>query len=121
MGLKSLNGTLHSSLVYWKNVRQNLEVRLNMLTYACRNRATPVPHGYVPLEGYLRMKGTDTVMHSTLKRRLQHPDLQNPDNSWGPGAAAPHTAAAAVLAAAALAASLAAAAAAAVTIDNYLI
>jgi len=57
----------------------------SILTYACGNRATPVPHGYVPLEGYLRMKGTDTVMRSTLKRRLQHPDLQNPDNpeiSW---------------------------------------
>ena len=55
------------------------------LTYACGNRATPVPHGYVPLECYLTMRGTDTVMCSTLKRRLQHPDLQNPDNpeiSW---------------------------------------
>ena len=59
----------------------------SILTYACRNRATPVPHGYVPLEGYLRMKGTDTVMSSTfkLKERLRHPDLHNPDNpdqSW---------------------------------------
>ena len=52
----------------------------SILTYACGNRATPVPHGYVPVEGYLKMKGTDTVMRSTLKRRLQHPDLQNPDN-----------------------------------------
>ena len=57
----------------------------SILTYACGNRATPVPHGYVPVEGYLKMKGTDTVMRSTLKRRFQHPDLQNPDNpdrSW---------------------------------------
>ena len=57
----------------------------SILTYACGNRATPVPHGYVPVEGCLKMKGTDTVMRSTLKRRLQHPDLQNPDNpeiSW---------------------------------------
>ena len=55
-----------------------------ILTYACGNRATdsatPVPHGYVPVVGYLKMKGTDTVMRSTLKRRLQHHDLLNPEN-----------------------------------------
>ena len=33
----------------------------SILTYACGNLATPVPHGDVPVEGYLKMKGTDTV------------------------------------------------------------
>ena len=27
----------------------------SILTYACGNRATPVPHGYVPLEDYLKI------------------------------------------------------------------
>ena len=50
----------------------------SILTYACGNRATPAPHGHVPVEGYLKMKGTNTVMCSTLKRHFQHQDLQNP-------------------------------------------
>ena len=29
----------------------------SILTYGCGNRANPVLHGYVPVEGYLKMKG----------------------------------------------------------------
>ena len=58
----------------------------SIFTFACRSRVTPVPSGYVPVEGYLKMQGNNTVLRSTLKRRLQHPDLQNPEDpsrSWG--------------------------------------
>jgi hypothetical protein len=61
--------------------------KASIFTYACQkpSQTTPVPHGYFPVEGYLKMHGNNTVMCSTLKRRLQHPDLQNPENpsrSW---------------------------------------
>ena len=52
----------------------------SIFTYACRDTVIPVPHGYVPVEGYLKMKGKNTVLRSTLKWRLQHQDLQNPEN-----------------------------------------
>ena len=39
--------------------------KASILTYACRNRAIPIPDGYVPVEGYLKMYGTDKVMRST--------------------------------------------------------
>ena len=47
-----------------------------ILSYACRNRSTGVPSGYVAVEGYLKLKACRQVKRGTLRRRFKHPDLR---------------------------------------------
>ena len=49
----------------------------SILSYACSDRGTVVPAGYVSVEGYLKLNGSAKVKHGTLRRRLQHPDLSS--------------------------------------------
>ena len=46
-----------------------------ILSYACRDRSTAVPAGYVAIEGYLKIESARQARLGTLQRRLQHPDL----------------------------------------------
>ena len=46
-----------------------------ILSYACRDRSTVVPQGFIPVEGYLKIKGSKQVKRGFLRRRLKHPDL----------------------------------------------
>jgi len=55
--------------------KEKLFEETQILSYACRDRSTVVPHGFVPVEGYLKCKGSKHVRRGTLRRRLKHPDL----------------------------------------------
>jgi len=49
----------------------------SIFSYACKDcGCVEVPRGCVAVEGYLKMKGSTVVRRGTLRRRLQHPDLQ---------------------------------------------
>ena len=55
--------------------KEKLFEETQILSYACRDRSKVVPHGFVPVEGYLKCKGSKHVRRGTLRRRLKHPDL----------------------------------------------
>ena len=55
--------------------------KARILSYACQDRSTIIPEGYVAVEGYLLMHSPNKVRRGTLRRNLQHQDLRNPENS----------------------------------------
>ena len=56
---------------YSEDMLQNCKI----LSFACKDRKTAVPAGFVAVEGYLKTKGSTQVKRVTLWRRWRHPDL----------------------------------------------
>ena len=46
----------------------------SIFSYACSDKSSVVPDGYVAVDGYLKIKGSKQVRRGTLRRRLRHPD-----------------------------------------------
>ena len=47
----------------------------SIFSYACSDKSSVVPDGYVAVDGYLKIEGSKQVRRETLWRRLRHPDL----------------------------------------------
>ena len=63
-----LNGCTSSEL------KTTLEMT-SIFSFACSDRSSVVPDGFVAVDGYLKIKGSRQVRRGTLRRRLKHPDL----------------------------------------------
>ena len=50
--------------------------KAKILSYACRDKSTIVPDGYVPVEGYLIMQSPNKVRRGTLRRCMLHQNLR---------------------------------------------
>ena len=49
----------------------------SIFSYACSNKSSVVPDGYVAVDGYLKIKGSKQVRCWTLRNRWRHPDLRS--------------------------------------------
>ena len=54
---------------------KNMLANFSILSFACKDRNTVVPDGFVAVEGYLKTKGRGQVKRGTLWRRWKHPNL----------------------------------------------